>query len=84
VEGYVGKVWPDYLHAVIQTPDPKKGEQLVLITTNPKANRNDLVAYAKQNDISELNIPKIIRIIDKIPVLGIGKTNYVELMNTSL
>jgi acyl-[acyl-carrier-protein]-phospholipid O-acyltransferase/long-chain-fatty-acid--[acyl-carrier-protein] ligase len=80
VEEYIGKLWPQYTHAVLQVPDPKKGEQLVLVTTNPTASRNDLVNYAKENGINELSIPKRILLIDTIPVLGTGKTNYVALM----
>ncbi len=81
VEDYVGRIWPQYMHAVIQIPDAKKGEQLVLITTNPAANRHDLLVDAKQQGIGELSIPKIILLIDKIPVLGTGKINYVELFD---
>lgn len=80
VEEYIGELWPQYTHAVIQLPDPKKGEQLVLVTTNPVATRNDIISYAKENGINELNIPKNIHIIDNIPVLGTGKINYVTLM----
>ncbi|GJL71328.1 MAG: acyl-[ACP]--phospholipid O-acyltransferase [Nitrosomonas sp.] len=80
VEDYIGKLWPQYTHAVLHIPDPKKGEQLVLVTTNPAASRNDLVNYAKENGINELNIPKTILQTDTIPVLGTGKTNYVTLL----
>src|SRR5690606_12849399 len=48
VEEYVSELWPDYAHAVVQIPDAKKGEQLVLITTNPAANRNALINYAQE------------------------------------
>lgn len=80
VEDYIGKLWPQYTHAVLHIPDPKKGEQLVLVTTNPAASRSDLVNYAKENGINELNIPKTILQTDTIPVLGTGKTNYVTLL----
>ncbi|MCO6427863.1 acyl-[ACP]--phospholipid O-acyltransferase [Nitrosomonas communis] len=79
VEEYVSKLWPDYAHAVVQIPDAKKGEQLVLITTNPAANRNDLINYAQEQGMGELNIPRTILVIDEIPVLGTGKTDYVTL-----
>ena len=79
VEEYIGKLWPQYTHAVLQIPDPKKGEQLILITTNQTASRNDLITYAKENGINELSIPKSILLTNAIPVLGTGKTNYVAL-----
>lgn len=76
VEAMVEKVYPDASHAVVAIPDPKKGEQLVLVTTQEKAQKSDLSAYASANGISELSVPKNIKIIDKMPVLGTGKTDY--------
>lgn len=79
VEEYVNQLWPDYAHAVVQIPDAKKGEQLVLVTAYPSANRNDLIAYAQEQGMGELNIPKTILVTEAIPVLGTGKTDYVTL-----
>ncbi len=77
VEGYVSAIWPEYMHAVVNIPDPKKGEQLVLVTEKSDANREPLLAYAKDRGIAEIMVPKTIRIIDKMPVLGTGKLDYV-------
>ncbi len=81
VEGYASAVWPEHLHAVVSIPDPKKGEQLVLVTEQPGASREPLLAYAKDQGIAEIMVPKTIRIIDKMPVLGTGKLDYVEVKN---
>lgn len=81
VEAYVYQVWSHHTHAVVQIPDPKKGEQLVLVTTYPNANRSDIVQYVLQHQIGKLNIPKTILIIHKMPVLPTGKTNYLELQS---
>ncbi|MDP1557995.1 MAG: acyl-[ACP]--phospholipid O-acyltransferase [Nitrosomonas sp.] len=81
VEDYISKLWPQDTHAVVQISDPKKGEQLVLITTHPQANRNDLLKYMQRQGISELNLPKTILMTDAIPVLGTGKTDYVALLD---
>lgn len=80
-EEYISELWPQYIHAVVQIPDPKKGEQLVLVTTNPQANRNDLLNYLQQHTVSEINLPRTILVTDKIPVLGTGKTDYVALLD---
>lgn len=80
VEAYIHQVWTHHTHAVVQIPDPKKGEQLVLVTTYPNANRADIVQYVLQHQIGKLNIPKTILIIHKMPVLPTGKTNYLELL----
>lgn len=87
VEDYLSKLWPKYHHAVVAIPDSKKGEQLVLITTNPAANRNEILGYINQQGIGELSIPKTILIKADIAVLGSGKTDYVALLewvNTQL
>lgn len=79
VENYISQLWPEYSHAVTHLPDPKKGEQIILVTTHPHAQREALVSYAKQNGISELSIPRTLLQIDEIPLLGTGKVDYVTL-----
>jgi acyl-[acyl-carrier-protein]-phospholipid O-acyltransferase/long-chain-fatty-acid--[acyl-carrier-protein] ligase len=79
VENYVAKVWPGRAHAAVQIPDSKKGERIVLVTNHREADRKALITYAKQNGLSELSVPKDILTLDKIPVLGSGKTDYVAL-----
>lgn len=79
VEQLVNKLWQDDQHAIVSIPDSKKGEQLILMTTNAKANREELVAYAKEKNVGEIAIPKKIVFIEEIPVLGTGKTDYVTI-----
>jgi acyl-[acyl-carrier-protein]-phospholipid O-acyltransferase/long-chain-fatty-acid--[acyl-carrier-protein] ligase len=78
VEAMIEKVYPDAQHAVVAIPDPKKGEQLIFVTTHKGADKKDLSAYASKNGISELAVPKTIVEIDKMPVLGSGKTDFTE------
>ena len=77
VEGYAAAVWPDAEHAVVTRPDVRKGEQLVLFTTAKVAKAADLQAWGRANGIAELAIPKDIRPLDALPVLGTGKLDYV-------
>ena len=79
VEGYASALWPDHDHAVVTKPDPKKGEQLVLFTTNKDAAQSDLSAWAKENGVTELMVPRDIRPLDELPVLGTGKLDYVKM-----
>jgi len=81
IEDYLCKLWPDHSHAVVQIPDPKKGEQIVLVTTYTEANREALITYAQENGIGELSIPKIILITKHIFLLATGKTDYVALVD---
>lgn len=76
VEQHINKLWPLHQHAVINMPDPKKGEQLVLVTTNSQAIREEIVSYARANSMGEIAIPKKIIFIQKMPLLGTGKIDY--------
>lgn len=79
VEGYAAKVWPGFEHAVVTRPDSKKGEQLVMFTTAPDAGYKALQVWAKANGVTELMIPRDIRIVEALPVLGTGKLDYVTM-----
>ena len=77
VEGMVATAWPEVGHVVVNIGDERKGEQLVLLTENSNAKRDDLLAFAKSEGLSALFVPKTILHVDNIPVLGTGKTDYV-------
>jgi acyl-[acyl-carrier-protein]-phospholipid O-acyltransferase/long-chain-fatty-acid--[acyl-carrier-protein] ligase len=77
VEVQIASLWPDYGHAVVNLPDSRKGEQLVLVTEYAAADRDALQAHIRAGGGTELMVPKSIVVTDKIPVLGSGKTDYV-------
>jgi acyl-[acyl-carrier-protein]-phospholipid O-acyltransferase/long-chain-fatty-acid--[acyl-carrier-protein] ligase len=79
VEGYAAKLWPTAEHAVVTRPDARKGEQLVLFTTQSGAVLSALQAWGRANGATELAIPRDIRVVDALPVLGTGKLDYVKL-----
>ncbi|MCU4180503.1 AMP-binding protein [Bosea sp. BH3] len=76
VESMVAKVWPDQNHVVVGLPDPRKGEQLVLVTEKPDADRAALQEAAKAEGFPELWVPRAILVTQAIPVLGNGKIDY--------
>jgi acyl-[acyl-carrier-protein]-phospholipid O-acyltransferase/long-chain-fatty-acid--[acyl-carrier-protein] ligase len=80
VEEYVSNLWPEHASAVVSIPDEKKGEQLILVTSNPEAERQQVLQYAKGKGLGDLSIPKKILIVDKLPLLGTGKTDYPGIM----
>ena len=63
VETWVARLWPDEAHAVTNLPDPKKGEQLVLVTAHQGARREDLTAFARTQGIAELAVPRAICVV---------------------
>jgi acyl-[acyl-carrier-protein]-phospholipid O-acyltransferase/long-chain-fatty-acid--[acyl-carrier-protein] ligase len=79
VEGYASAIWPGAEHAVVTRPDPKKGEQLILFTTAKDADQKALQEWGRANGVAELMIPRDIRVLDALPVLGTGKIDYVSL-----
>ncbi len=84
VETEINALWPNKMHAVVNIPDAKKGEQLVLFTTEPTVERGALLTAFKERGFSELAVPKTIRVVDQIPLMGTGKVDYVKLKEMAL
>jgi len=76
VENCAAALWPDNAHAAVAVADPRKGEQIVLVTDAAEAARPSLLAWAQHHGVSELAVPRRI-VIGAVPVLGTGKTDYV-------
>ncbi len=74
VEQLAAKAWPETHHAVVALPDPKKGEQLILLTTQKDASVKQLAAAAE--GVATINLPRKIFVVDSVPVLATGKTDY--------
>jgi acyl-[acyl-carrier-protein]-phospholipid O-acyltransferase/long-chain-fatty-acid--[acyl-carrier-protein] ligase len=77
VENCASALWPDHMHAAVSIPDARKGEQIVLVTNSPEANRADLHSWAHNHGVPELAVPRKIILVEDVPLLGTGKTNYV-------
>jgi acyl-[acyl-carrier-protein]-phospholipid O-acyltransferase/long-chain-fatty-acid--[acyl-carrier-protein] ligase len=79
VEQKVHDAIPDHNHAVVAAPDKKKGEQLVLVTTDPALDRQRLTEALRQAGVSELMTPRVIINVPELPALASGKTDYVTI-----
>lgn len=71
--------WPNIKHAAVAAYDERKGEKIILFTEHKTPDRKQLQEVARNKHMSELTIPKTIVHLDKIPVLGTGKTDYISL-----
>lgn len=76
VEDLAAATWPEHRSAAASLPDPRKGEQVVLLTEHPAARRDELLAMARARGIAEIMVPKAVLVVDKLPLLGSGKTDY--------
>jgi acyl-[acyl-carrier-protein]-phospholipid O-acyltransferase/long-chain-fatty-acid--[acyl-carrier-protein] ligase len=79
VETTVQKRWPDGGHAATTAPDPRKGERIVLVTTDRSIDRGALQIAFREAGLPDLAVPADVRIVDRIPLLGSGKTDYVTI-----
>jgi acyl-[acyl-carrier-protein]-phospholipid O-acyltransferase / long-chain-fatty-acid--[acyl-carrier-protein] ligase len=77
VEDIAAAVWPQAAAVAVSIPDPRKGERIVLLTTQKDAERSAMQRQAKAVGASELAVPATIQVVDKVPLLGSGKTDYV-------
>jgi len=66
-------------NAAISIQDSIKGEKILLFTTGKDANKQTLREHMIKTGQNMLSIPSEIIIIDKLPLLGNGKTDYVSL-----
>lgn len=79
VEEFLTKAWPTKHHAVIAIPDDRKGEQLVLLSEEKDLSRKMIAEKAKDYGISELSLPRTVKYIKKLPLLGSGKPDFVAI-----
>ena len=84
VEGKLHTAFPDHLHAIVAVPDPKKGEQLVLFTTDERLDRKRVSDGIKAAGATELMIPRTVIKLKEMPLLGSGKTDYVTIGRLAL
>lgn len=76
VEMMVRQLWPEADHAAVAIPDKRRGERIVLVTTQSPARKDELIAYSRRYGATEMMIPDDIVNVDAIPVLGSGKVDY--------
>ncbi|WP_425622834.1 AMP-binding protein [Brevibacillus borstelensis] len=65
--------------ATVTISDARKGERILLYTTDETAKLDRLRAYLAEKQFSPLLLPSSIRWTKALPLLGSGKTDYVTL-----
>jgi acyl-[acyl-carrier-protein]-phospholipid O-acyltransferase / long-chain-fatty-acid--[acyl-carrier-protein] ligase len=67
--------------AVLNRPDPGKGEVLLAVTNEPKLTLDELRTAIRAKGLSNLCVPRSIKVVDEIPKLGSGKVDYRGMAN---
>ncbi|MBI1308657.1 MAG: AMP-binding protein [Proteobacteria bacterium] len=75
-EAFVSRHWPESQHAVLSVPDARKGEKLVLLTTDTTLTRAHLTHAAAADGIADLLIPREVHHLPKLMQLATGKPDY--------
>ena len=76
IETFASSLWPTAHLAAVTIPDPKKGEKIILVIDLQEASRSLLLESMRSAGATELMVPAQIKIVEKIPLLGSGKTDY--------
>jgi acyl-[acyl-carrier-protein]-phospholipid O-acyltransferase/long-chain-fatty-acid--[acyl-carrier-protein] ligase len=70
---------PHRAHAATAVPDSRRGEVIVLCTEDSELRREPLAAVARERGWPELAVPRQIVHVPKLPRLGSGKIDYLQL-----
>ncbi len=65
--------------AVIAKADEDKGEKLIAVTNEPKLSLEEVRTAIRSKGLSNLCVPREIKVVREIPKLGTGKVNHREL-----
>lgn len=76
VETLAAGLWPDAQLVVVTLPDARKGEQLILVTDKPDADKEALLSHARREGFPDLWVPRAVLVVRAIPVLGSGKVDF--------
>ena len=79
VEALAKKVDVDAMHGATVKADAAKGEAIVLFTTSTELTREQLNQAAQDLGIPALAIPRDIRVVKELPLLGTGKIDFIAL-----
>jgi acyl-[acyl-carrier-protein]-phospholipid O-acyltransferase/long-chain-fatty-acid--[acyl-carrier-protein] ligase len=83
VEDALAGAFPQYglrfAVAVVAKPDEDKGERLIAVANDSKLTLEEIRGAIKAKGLSNLAVPREIKVVHDIPKLGTGKVNHREL-----
>jgi len=81
VETIASHASPQHQHAATTQMDAQRGESILLFTTDSNLTRDQLSSSAKELGNPELAVARKLIVVEELPLLGTGKTDYVTLKN---
>jgi acyl-[acyl-carrier-protein]-phospholipid O-acyltransferase/long-chain-fatty-acid--[acyl-carrier-protein] ligase len=86
VEEALAASFPQYGHrfaiAVVARPDAARGEALIAVTDEPKLTMTEIREAIRARGLGNLALPKELKLVPELPLLGTGKINHRELEKT--
>jgi acyl-[acyl-carrier-protein]-phospholipid O-acyltransferase/long-chain-fatty-acid--[acyl-carrier-protein] ligase len=83
VEDALAGAFPQYglrfAVAVVARPDATRGEKLIAVTNEPRLTMEEVRAAIHARGLSNLAVPRAIKVLHDLPRLGSGKVNHREL-----
>jgi acyl-[acyl-carrier-protein]-phospholipid O-acyltransferase/long-chain-fatty-acid--[acyl-carrier-protein] ligase len=83
VEDALAGGFPQYGHhfaiAVVAVPDSVRGERIIAVTNEKKLNLAQIREVIQSHGLTNLAVPKEIKIVTELPRLGSGKINHRQL-----
>jgi acyl-[acyl-carrier-protein]-phospholipid O-acyltransferase / long-chain-fatty-acid--[acyl-carrier-protein] ligase len=83
VEDALAGAFPQYglrfAVAVVARPDASRGEKLIAVTNEPRLSLEEARAAIQARGLSNLAVPREVRVLHDLPRLGTGKVNHREL-----
>ena len=65
VEALASEIWPTLMLIAVALPDQRKGERIVLMTTDDKVTREQFLRYARGKGAPELMVPAEVLLVDR-------------------
>ncbi|MBX3568148.1 MAG: AMP-binding protein [Rhizobiaceae bacterium] len=76
VEALAEQVWPEGRHVAVALPDPRRGERIVLVTTEPDPDAAALRARGRASGMADIAQPDRVIVVQEVPLLGSGKIDF--------
>ncbi len=81
VEEIASELAPGVISIVVAVPDQRKGERLVLLTSDTTVTKARFQTLARSRGASDLMVPSDVLHVERVPLLGSGKPDYVGAAN---